>query len=355
MRMGNWGHFLLHRIFIWIDWWALEDAYSAGMVERSRLMDDGVEFVRTLPPAMLDGADRWCKTMSRSIILAVRVNDVNERKVDRISFFKKRIGDVSCLCRFSVDEGRTWSIHNFTSTSVFVDGLLSEPGDETLVMTWVPVSALHLPLSSSPPHVYWHLLYLTPSSSSSLTPVCRLTDLSFTQPKLHRWRRSVWLTPLPVNYIHFSSPGRQFLSSTLTFRSVLLSFNTTSALNRPPPFQPDLFISPSFPHIPLLINETVSTQPTLVCPSPVCQANLHPSIFLFISIHSWVSATPVCPSPPFNNDLLRDASGPFSTSVYLLTARHSVPYLSFNPVWFLLSFGPQVSTCPSFLLTCPSS
>uniref|UniRef100_A0A8C1U7K5 VPS10 domain-containing receptor SorCS2 n=1 Tax=Cyprinus carpio TaxID=7962 RepID=A0A8C1U7K5_CYPCA len=33
------------------------------------------------------------------------------------------------------DEGQTWSIHNFTSTSVFVDGLLSEPGDETLVMT----------------------------------------------------------------------------------------------------------------------------------------------------------------------------------------------------------------------------
>lgn len=37
--------------------------------------------------------------------------------------------------RFSVDEGLTWSTHNFTSTSVFVDGLLSEPGDETLVMT----------------------------------------------------------------------------------------------------------------------------------------------------------------------------------------------------------------------------
>lgn len=39
------------------------------------------------------------------------------------------------LSRFSIDEGRTWSVHNFTSTSVFVDGLLSEPGDETLVMT----------------------------------------------------------------------------------------------------------------------------------------------------------------------------------------------------------------------------
>ncbi|KAM4854928.1 VPS10 domain-containing receptor SorCS2 isoform 2-T2 [Thomomys bottae] len=39
------------------------------------------------------------------------------------------------ILKFSVDEGFTWSSHNFTSTSVFVDGLLSEPGDETLVMT----------------------------------------------------------------------------------------------------------------------------------------------------------------------------------------------------------------------------
>ncbi|KAL2079459.1 hypothetical protein ACEWY4_025203 [Coilia grayii] len=39
------------------------------------------------------------------------------------------------ILKFSIDEGRTWSIHNFTSTSVFVDGVLSEPGDETLVMT----------------------------------------------------------------------------------------------------------------------------------------------------------------------------------------------------------------------------
>ncbi|XP_045145397.1 VPS10 domain-containing receptor SorCS2 [Echinops telfairi] len=39
------------------------------------------------------------------------------------------------VLKFSVDEGHTWSTHNFTSTSVFVDGLLSEPGDETLVMT----------------------------------------------------------------------------------------------------------------------------------------------------------------------------------------------------------------------------
>ncbi|XP_063086286.1 VPS10 domain-containing receptor SorCS2 isoform X3 [Cavia porcellus] len=39
------------------------------------------------------------------------------------------------ILKFSVDEGVTWSTHNFTGTSVFVDGLLSEPGDETLVMT----------------------------------------------------------------------------------------------------------------------------------------------------------------------------------------------------------------------------
>ncbi|XP_049637599.1 VPS10 domain-containing receptor SorCS2 [Suncus etruscus] len=39
------------------------------------------------------------------------------------------------ILKFSVDEGLSWSAHNFTSTSVFVDGLLSEPGDETLVMT----------------------------------------------------------------------------------------------------------------------------------------------------------------------------------------------------------------------------
>ncbi|XP_057709861.1 VPS10 domain-containing receptor SorCS2 isoform X2 [Corythoichthys intestinalis] len=39
------------------------------------------------------------------------------------------------ILKFSIDEGHTWTVHNFTSTSVFVDGLLSEPGDETLVMT----------------------------------------------------------------------------------------------------------------------------------------------------------------------------------------------------------------------------
>ncbi|XP_015417044.1 PREDICTED: VPS10 domain-containing receptor SorCS2 [Myotis davidii] len=37
--------------------------------------------------------------------------------------------------RFSTDEGLTWSTYNFTDTSVFVDGLLSEPGEETLVIT----------------------------------------------------------------------------------------------------------------------------------------------------------------------------------------------------------------------------
>lgn len=46
-----------------------------------------------------------------------------------------RSGTRVAFRRFSVDEGHTWSTHNFTSTSVFVDGLLSEPGDETLVMT----------------------------------------------------------------------------------------------------------------------------------------------------------------------------------------------------------------------------
>ncbi|XP_061922114.1 VPS10 domain-containing receptor SorCS2 isoform X3 [Entelurus aequoreus] len=39
------------------------------------------------------------------------------------------------ILKFSINEGHTWTVHNFTSTSVFVDGLLSEPGDETLVMT----------------------------------------------------------------------------------------------------------------------------------------------------------------------------------------------------------------------------
>uniref|UniRef100_A0AAY4A350 VPS10 domain-containing receptor SorCS2 n=1 Tax=Denticeps clupeoides TaxID=299321 RepID=A0AAY4A350_9TELE len=43
--------------------------------------------------------------------------------------------DLLPLLVFSIDEGWTWSTHSFTNTSVFVDGLLSEPGDETLVMT----------------------------------------------------------------------------------------------------------------------------------------------------------------------------------------------------------------------------
>ncbi|KAM7158173.1 VPS10 domain-containing receptor SorCS2 [Molossus nigricans] len=39
------------------------------------------------------------------------------------------------ILKFSTDEGLTWSTYNFTDTSVFVDGLLSEPGEETLVIT----------------------------------------------------------------------------------------------------------------------------------------------------------------------------------------------------------------------------
>ncbi|XP_016051355.1 PREDICTED: VPS10 domain-containing receptor SorCS2 [Miniopterus natalensis] len=39
------------------------------------------------------------------------------------------------ILKFSVDDGVTWSTYNFTDTSVFVDGLLSEPGEETLVIT----------------------------------------------------------------------------------------------------------------------------------------------------------------------------------------------------------------------------
>lgn len=47
----------------------------------------------------------------------------------------ERMLSLNSVFRFSIDEGRSWTVHNFTSTSVFVDGLLSEPGDETLVMT----------------------------------------------------------------------------------------------------------------------------------------------------------------------------------------------------------------------------
>ncbi|KAG2465458.1 SORC2 protein, partial [Polypterus senegalus] len=48
---------------------------------------------------------------------------------------RRSLMDTWSTSRFSIDEGQTWNTHNFTSTSVFVDGLLSEPGDETLVMT----------------------------------------------------------------------------------------------------------------------------------------------------------------------------------------------------------------------------
>ncbi|EMP39771.1 VPS10 domain-containing receptor SorCS1 [Chelonia mydas] len=37
--------------------------------------------------------------------------------------------------RLSFDEGRSWSKYSFTSTPLFVDGVLGEPGEETLIMT----------------------------------------------------------------------------------------------------------------------------------------------------------------------------------------------------------------------------
>ncbi|XP_054438190.1 VPS10 domain-containing receptor SorCS2 [Pteronotus mesoamericanus] len=39
------------------------------------------------------------------------------------------------ILKYSMDDGRTWSTYNFSSTPMFVDGLLSEPGEETLVIT----------------------------------------------------------------------------------------------------------------------------------------------------------------------------------------------------------------------------
>ncbi|XP_035874382.1 VPS10 domain-containing receptor SorCS2 [Phyllostomus discolor] len=39
------------------------------------------------------------------------------------------------ILKFSMDDGHTWSTYNFSSTPMFVDGLLSEPGEETLVIT----------------------------------------------------------------------------------------------------------------------------------------------------------------------------------------------------------------------------
>ncbi|OWK07799.1 SORCS1, partial [Cervus elaphus hippelaphus] len=35
----------------------------------------------------------------------------------------------------SFDEGRSWSKYSFTSIPLFVDGVLGEPGEETLIMT----------------------------------------------------------------------------------------------------------------------------------------------------------------------------------------------------------------------------
>lgn len=37
--------------------------------------------------------------------------------------------------RLSFDEGRSWNKYSFTSIPLFVDGVLGEPGEETLIMT----------------------------------------------------------------------------------------------------------------------------------------------------------------------------------------------------------------------------
>lgn len=42
-----------------------------------------------------------------------------------------------CVPRLSFDEGRQWNKYSFTNTPLFVDGVLGEPGEETLIMTWV--------------------------------------------------------------------------------------------------------------------------------------------------------------------------------------------------------------------------
>lgn len=39
------------------------------------------------------------------------------------------------VIRLSFDEGRSWSKYSFTSIPLFVDGVLGEPGEETLIMT----------------------------------------------------------------------------------------------------------------------------------------------------------------------------------------------------------------------------
>lgn len=40
-----------------------------------------------------------------------------------------------CVPRLSFDEGRQWNKYSFTNTPLFVDGVLGEPGEETLIMT----------------------------------------------------------------------------------------------------------------------------------------------------------------------------------------------------------------------------
>lgn len=40
-----------------------------------------------------------------------------------------------CFLRLSFDEGRQWNKYSFTNTPLFVDGVLGEPGEETLIMT----------------------------------------------------------------------------------------------------------------------------------------------------------------------------------------------------------------------------
>lgn len=40
-----------------------------------------------------------------------------------------------CVLRLSFDKGRQWNKYSFTNTPLFVDGVLGEPGEETLIMT----------------------------------------------------------------------------------------------------------------------------------------------------------------------------------------------------------------------------
>lgn len=39
--------------------------------------------------------------------------------------------------RLSFDEGHLWNKYSFTNSPLFVDGVLGEPGEETLIMTYV--------------------------------------------------------------------------------------------------------------------------------------------------------------------------------------------------------------------------